>query len=250
MKTYSNMALSRLPWRYLNRLIILTISLIINSWATAELIPYQKNMTAQKSLSIDQLTISFVKSSESGSSPAEKRIEVKVRKTHDKKLITQAKDKAEKRNKVLLSALLEEKLLFVKDETKSPNLTDPIEDDVPQDEQSEAANIGSPVSHEFVNTSEESRNPLMSTPSFSTPPKGPRYPSIARKRGQEGTVWLEIWLNKFGEQTKRIITKSSGVNVLDSAAMAAVSQWSFLPHRQADITIASRVKLPIEFVLN
>jgi protein TonB len=90
----------------------------------------------------------------------------------------------------------------------------------------------------------------MSRPSFLTPPKSPRYPTIARKRGQEGTVWLEIWLNKFGEQTRRIITKSSGVNVLDSAALATVSQWAFMPHRQTNITIASRVKIPIEFVLN
>ncbi|MFT6906415.1 MAG: TonB family protein [Oleiphilaceae bacterium] len=242
MTTYSNMTLSSLLWRYLNRLVILTISLIVNSWATTEFIPYQKNMTAQELLSIDQLKISFVKASESVMHPAEDRTYVGTRKVQEKRLMTLPAT-AEKPNKALPSFLLDERPLFVKNDTKTPRSLELIED-------VESENEGSPISPELVNTSVEPRNPLMSRPAFLTPPKGPRYPTLARKRGQEGTVWLEIWLNKFGEQTKRIITESSGVNVLDSAALATVSQWEFMPHRQADVTIASRVKIPIEFVLN
>ena len=103
---------------------------------------------------------------------------------------------------------------------------------------------------EMTQDNEKAQNPLISTPSFSKPPASPRYPSLARKRGQQGTVWLEIWLNKFGEQTKRVITASSGVKMLDKAALETVSKWQFRPHTQADIRIASRVKIPIEFVLN
>jgi protein TonB len=242
------MTFIKLPWRYLNRLTILTISLIVNSWATAELIPYQRNITAQKSVSIDQLKISFVKVSESGLRSTKERPEVEASKVQKKKLI--AKAKAERPNKSQTPALVDKKSSFVKKEIEISNPDVPIENDIAQSEDNQAANKGSSVSHQLVNTSEESRNPLMSRPSFLTPPKSPRYPTIARKRGQEGTVWLEIWLNKFGEQTKRIITESSGVNALDSAALATVSQWAFMPHTQADVSIASRVKIPIEFVLN
>ena len=93
-------------------------------------------------------------------------------------------------------------------------------------------------------------NPLVSEPSFSKPPEQPRYPSLAKRRGQQGTVWLEVWLDAAGEQIKREITASSGVNILDQAALKAVSSWEFLPFSQEDITISSRVKIPVQFVLN
>jgi protein TonB len=90
----------------------------------------------------------------------------------------------------------------------------------------------------------------ISEPVFASQPNPPRYPTIARKRGQEGVVWLDIWLNAQGHQVKLALLKSSGLQVLDSAALSAVKRWQFKPRVIDGIARASRVHIPVEFSLN
>ncbi|GAA3921085.1 energy transducer TonB [Litoribacillus peritrichatus] len=91
---------------------------------------------------------------------------------------------------------------------------------------------------------------IVSDPRFKAPPQPPNYPRLARKRGQEGVVWLDVWLDRNGKQTRLEVFDSSGVDSLDHAAVKAVSQWDFLPRRSGSYTIASRVRIPVEFSLN
>ncbi len=90
----------------------------------------------------------------------------------------------------------------------------------------------------------------MSEPTFLSPPSPPTYPTLARKRGQEGTVWLDIVLDAQGTQAQLHILKSSGVAMLDTAALSAVSRWRFRPYEVSGIGRPSRVRIPIEFSLN
>ena len=90
----------------------------------------------------------------------------------------------------------------------------------------------------------------MSEPKFVSPPSPPSYPTLARKRGQEGTVWLDIVLDAQGTQSQLHIIKSSGVAVLDTAALSAVSRWRFRPYEISGVGRPSRVRIPIEFSLN
>lgn len=90
----------------------------------------------------------------------------------------------------------------------------------------------------------------MSEPKFVSPPSPPTYPTLARKRGQEGTVWLDIVLDAQGTQSQLHILKSSGVAVLDTAALSAVSRWRFRPYEISGVGRPSRVRIPIEFSLN
>jgi periplasmic protein TonB len=92
--------------------------------------------------------------------------------------------------------------------------------------------------------------PQNTNPSFADTPTAPNYPKLAQKRGQQGTVWLEIWLDQLGRQTELKVQNSSGVSSLDKAALKAVSSWKFLPLIQGGQAIASRVQVPVEFVLN
>ena len=94
------------------------------------------------------------------------------------------------------------------------------------------------------------RAPLVTRPLFAAPPKAPNYPTVARKRGQQGTVWLDIWLDADGRQDHRKISKSSGVEALDNAALDAVSSWRFKPYRIDGHTVPSRVRVPVKFALN
>lgn len=86
-------------------------------------------------------------------------------------------------------------------------------------------------------------------PRFASPPKQPKYPRIARKRGLEGTVTIEVLFDQVGKQLELILVASSGASILDNAALEAVSEWQFsAPHPQT--AKAYRVKIPVTFALN
>lgn len=75
----------------------------------------------------------------------------------------------------------------------------------------------------------------------STNPR-PQYPSMARRLGQEGTVVLEVVVSTEGLAKSVRIQESSGYELLDQAALQAISKWKFVP--------AKRGETPIEQKLN
>jgi protein TonB len=77
----------------------------------------------------------------------------------------------------------------------------------------------------------------------------PAYPGLARKRGQEGTVVLQVLVNTNGRVDDLEIEKSSGFTSLDRAAAASVRQWSFEPGRRGEEKIPMRVRVPVTFKL-
>ena len=78
----------------------------------------------------------------------------------------------------------------------------------------------------------------------------PSYPRQARRRGQEGTVIIEVWLDERGRQTKHILASSSGVSALDKAALQAITKWKFSAYVENGQGIAHRVHIPIRFKLD
>lgn len=86
-------------------------------------------------------------------------------------------------------------------------------------------------------------------PSFLQPPKPPSYPATARRRNQEGTVLVEVRLDRNGAQRDVQVLRSSGVSSLDQAAVKAVSGWRFKPETVAGQPVPSRVQIPIAFAL-
>lgn len=77
----------------------------------------------------------------------------------------------------------------------------------------------------------------------------PPYPRIARQRGWEGMVRLEVFVGKDGNPGLVDIQESSGHNVLDRAAMKTVEQWKFSPAKSGTIRFPSRIVIPIQFTL-
>jgi TonB family protein len=78
----------------------------------------------------------------------------------------------------------------------------------------------------------------------------PTYPEVSRRRGQQGTVLLEVAIQIDGSVEKVAVARSSGYKILDRAALLAVRRWQFWPAKSAGLPIASRVVVPIDFVLN
>lgn len=86
-------------------------------------------------------------------------------------------------------------------------------------------------------------------PRFARTPKAPVYPALARRRQQQGTVWVDVRLDAQGRQIELQVLRSSGVKSLDQAALTAVKQWQFLPELQSGVGVPSRVHIPIEFAI-
>ena len=78
----------------------------------------------------------------------------------------------------------------------------------------------------------------------------PTYPGLARKRGQEGTVFLKVFVNKEGRVDELEIETSSGFTLLDRAAVSAVRKWSFEPGRRGEEMVPMWVRVPVTFKLN
>ena len=77
----------------------------------------------------------------------------------------------------------------------------------------------------------------------------PAYPGLARKRGQEGTVILQVLVNKEGRVDDLKIDASSNFSLLDRAAVSAVRKWRFEPGRRGEERVPMWVRVPVTFKL-
>lgn len=79
----------------------------------------------------------------------------------------------------------------------------------------------------------------------------PNYPEKARQAGVEGTVVLNIEILENGHAGQVSIYQSSGSELLDDAAAAAVQRWRFVPAkvRGTNQSIACQTTLPVAFRL-
>ncbi|MDF2634750.1 MAG: TonB family protein [Pelosinus sp.] len=79
----------------------------------------------------------------------------------------------------------------------------------------------------------------------------PPYPQAARQAGMEGTVLVKIEILANGRSGNILVSRSSGHEILDEAAMDTVEQWRFVPakDRNSGQAIACYTTIPISFRL-
>ena len=77
----------------------------------------------------------------------------------------------------------------------------------------------------------------------------PKYPTLARRRGWEGTVQLLVMVLEDGRVGDISVAKSSGHALLDEAALKAVARYQFVPGLQGNKTVSMRVQVPVHFRL-
>jgi len=77
----------------------------------------------------------------------------------------------------------------------------------------------------------------------------PQYPLMAKRRGEEGTVLLEVFVESHGGVTKIDIAKSSSYSLLDKAAIEAIKKWQFIPAKRFGQFVSSSVIIPVTFKL-
>lgn len=77
----------------------------------------------------------------------------------------------------------------------------------------------------------------------------PEYPRIARKRGYQGIVILDVWVTRNGKVGNLKLHKSSGYPVLDRSAIASVKNWLFKPGIKDGKPVDMWVRVPVRFKL-
>lgn len=78
----------------------------------------------------------------------------------------------------------------------------------------------------------------------------PAYPLMARRRGLQGLVRLDVKVNAEGIPTSVKVKDSSGHEALDEAALTAVWHWRFAPARRAGEAVEGSVVVPVRFNLD
>ncbi len=79
--------------------------------------------------------------------------------------------------------------------------------------------------------------------------KKPVYPLLARKRGWQGTVILEVTISPDGLPLEIVLLKSSSYALLDKSALKAVQSWCFTPALNNGQPVTAKVQVPVHFSL-
>jgi len=100
----------------------------------------------------------------------------------------------------------------------------------------------------------DSGNPMPSDIVLSTAPvllkkPAPVYPRIARQKGWQGMVVLQVDVDENGLPSEVQVKESSGHSVLDKAAYESVKKTRFMPVRILGRAYPASVTLPIRFIL-
>ncbi|MFZ6872654.1 energy transducer TonB [Undibacterium sp. Di27W] len=77
----------------------------------------------------------------------------------------------------------------------------------------------------------------------------PNYPPAAQRRGLEGQVTLKVHVLASGHPDNIQIAKSSSHQILDEAAIKAVTSWVFQPAKRGQTAIDGWVHVPLIFKL-
>ncbi len=77
----------------------------------------------------------------------------------------------------------------------------------------------------------------------------PNYPPQSKRRHEEGTVLLRVYVSALGTAEKVELNTSSGWPRLDQAAKDTVRDWRFVPANQGGKSVAAWVNVPINFSL-
>ena len=78
----------------------------------------------------------------------------------------------------------------------------------------------------------------------------PKYPLIARKKGWEGRIVLQVKVDNKGIVEKIEILESSGHKILDNESKNTIKEWKFKPAMIGNKPINDVIDIPIRFVLD
>ncbi len=91
--------------------------------------------------------------------------------------------------------------------------------------------------------------PVVRAARFRAPPAPPIYPRRAIELDLRGTTILRALVDADGAAAEIVVWASSGLRLLDDAAIAAARGWKFEPAREGAVAVAAWVEVPVRFEL-
>lgn len=179
-----------------------------------------------------------------------------VKESPKRSLITKQQETIKKDSKE--QVLSEKKIEPVREDEIVIEQADPVVEPMPSDEQQK---IETPkvelavVPNEVVSETEAipDKSGLDEIPTMEEPRYrkafAPKYPNLAKKRGQQGLVLLRAKVDQLGEVETIEIIQSSGINSLDVRALETVEKWLFHPYKVGNKPTAAWVNIPVDFTL-
>lgn len=86
-------------------------------------------------------------------------------------------------------------------------------------------------------------------PRYRVPPKPAVYPARAIELGQQGEALIRVRLDLDGSAMEIKLWRSSGFDLLDRSALAAVRGWHFHPAMRGGHPVVAWVEIPVRFRL-
>jgi len=77
----------------------------------------------------------------------------------------------------------------------------------------------------------------------------PNYPEASRRRGEEGVVRVELFVDPSGRVADIRILESSGFSALDAAALQSLRAWRFRPAQRGNLPVAGSITTAVHFRL-
>jgi len=78
----------------------------------------------------------------------------------------------------------------------------------------------------------------------------PKYPTIARRKGWEGSAVIEIRVDQDGKLLQASIVSKSGKSVLDDAALNALKQCRYAPAQRNGKAVTASKRITVTFLLD
>ena len=77
----------------------------------------------------------------------------------------------------------------------------------------------------------------------------PEYPMIARKKGWQGRLLLNVRVSENGDVISVKVLKTSGFKVLDKTSVETIKIWKFIPARIGGKNVEDYLNIPVSFKL-
>tara|TARA_B100001741_G_C16411441_1_gene531786 strand:+ start:186 stop:911 length:726 start_codon:yes stop_codon:yes gene_type:complete len=77
----------------------------------------------------------------------------------------------------------------------------------------------------------------------------PEYPMIARKKGWQGRLLLNVHVSKDGNVINLNVVKTSGFEILDKISVKTIRDWKFTPARIGGKNVEDSLNIPVSFRL-
>ena len=77
----------------------------------------------------------------------------------------------------------------------------------------------------------------------------PEYPMIARKKGWQGRLVLNVRISENGDVLNINVVRTSGFKILDKTSVKTIKKWKFTPARLGKKNVEDYLNIPISFKL-